>query len=149
MATDDQLEVMRSVPLFSEVGKRDLKRLAESAVLRKYQTGDDIVEEGSRGVGMFVILEGEVEAVRGGTTVAELGPGTYFGELALFENARRNATVRAKTAVTCLAFARWDFLAELRGEPTMALQMLSTTMRRLSETTDELAKAKGSASTAD
>ena len=114
MATDQQLELMRSIPLFAEVGKRDLKRLPESAVVRQYGPGDEIVEEGQRGVGMFVIVQGDVEATRQGTKVADLVPGTYFGELALFEDVPRNATVRAKTDVTCLVFRRWDFLAELR-----------------------------------
>ena len=143
VATDQQLELMRSIPLFAEVGKRDLKRLSESAVVRQYGPGDEIVEEGQRGVGMFVIVEGEVEAIRQGTKVADLVPGTYFGELALFEDAPRNATVRAKTDVTCLVFRRWDFLAELRHEPTMALQMLGTTIRRLRDTTEQLAAVQG------
>ena len=143
MATNEQLELMRQVPLFSEVGKRDLKRWADDALRRAYQAGDEIVEEGTRGVGMFVILEGQVVVTRQGAQVAELGPGTYFGDLALFEDVPRTATVSAKTATTCLAFTRWDFLAELRSEPTMALQMLTTTMRRLRETTEELAALKG------
>lgn len=149
MATEEQLELMRSIPLFEEVGTRDLRRLAEVAVRREYGSGDEIVQEGQRGVGMFVIVEGEVEVVRQGTHVADLARGTYFGELALFEDAPRNATVRAKTAVVCLAFRRWDFLAELRHEPTMALQMLSTTVRRLRQTTDALAAAQGAPAEVD
>ena len=149
VATDQQLELMRSIPLFAEVGNRDLKRLSESAVVRQYGPGDEIVEEGQRGVGMFVIVEGEVEATRQGTKLADLVPGTYFGELALFEDVPRNATVRAKTDVTCLVFRRWDFLAELRHEPTMALQMLGTTIRRLRQTTDQLAAAQGGLVDAD
>lgn len=144
VATDQQLELMRSIPLFAEVGKRDLKRLSESAVVREYSAGDEIVSEGQRGVGMFVIVQGEVEATRQGTNVADLAPGTYFGELALFEDVPRNATIRAKIDVTCLVFRRWDFLAELRYEPTMALQILGTTIRRLRETTEQLAAAQGS-----
>jgi CRP-like cAMP-binding protein len=149
VATDQQLELMRSIPLFAEVGKRDLKRLSESAVVRQYGPGDEIVEEGQRGVGMFVIVQGDVEATRQGTKVADLVPGTYFGELALFEDVPRNATVRAKTDVTCLVFRRWDFLAELRHEPTMALQMLGTTIRRLRETTEQLAAVQDGVVDAD
>ena len=98
---------------------------------------------------MFVIVQGDVEATRQGTKVADLVAGTYFGELALFEDAPRNASVRAKTEVTCLVFRRWDFLAELRHEPTMALQMLGTTIRRLRETTEQLAAALGGGVDAD
>lgn len=149
VATDQQLELMRSIPLFAEAGKRDLKRLAESAVVREYCPGDEIVNEGQRGVGMFVIVRGEVEATRQGTNVPDLVPGTYFGQLALFEDLLRNATIRAKTDVTCLVFRRWDFLAELRHEPTMALQMLGSTIRRLRATTEQLAAAQGSVVDAD
>jgi CRP-like cAMP-binding protein len=149
VATDQQLELMRSIPLFAEVGKRDLKRLPESAVVRQYGPGDEIVEEGQRGVGMFVIVQGDVEATRQGTKVADLVPGTYFGELALFEDVPCNATVRAKTDVTCLVFRRWDFLAGLRHEPTMALRMLGTTIRRLRDTTEQLVAAQGGVVDAD
>ena len=98
---------------------------------------------------MFVIVHGEVEETQQGTNVADLAPGTYFGELTLFEDVPRNATIHAKTDVICLVFRRWGFLAELRYEPTMALQMLSTTIRRLRETSEQLTAAQGSVVDAD
>lgn len=143
MAQDDDLTPLQSIPLFSEIGTRDLKRLVAAGRRRSYRPREEIVREGARGVGLFVILEGEVEVRSGGRHVADLAAGTYFGELSLFEDVPRNGTIVAKTPVECLAWTRWDFLAELRGEPTMALQMLATTMRRLRDTTQKLAEAGG------
>ena len=147
MATNDRIDFLRSVPLFREVGKRDLERLADAAIERTFDPGASIVEEDTLGTTFMVIVDGEAEAVTVATgeetVVAALGSGDYFGELALFENERRSASVRAKTAVTCLVFTRWDFLAELRHTPDLAVQMLIATMRRLRATTGELAAARG------
>ena len=81
--------------------------------------------------------------------IAFLRGGDYFGEMALFDGLRRSAGVRAKTAVTCLVFTRWDFLAELRHAPDVAVQLLIATMRRLRETTAELAAARGESAPLD
>ncbi len=145
-----KIVALRAVPLFSEVGLRDLKRIAESAVERHFEAGHEIVGEGERGVAMFIMVKGSVAATKksgdGPVKVAELGPGSFFGELALFEDFRRNATVTAVTPVDCLAITEWDFKAELRTEPLMMLQMLKTTFRRLRETTARLAELEESVS---
>lgn len=147
MNEQDKIEALRKIPLFSEVGRRDLKRIAEAAVERRYAAGAEIVAEGERGVAMFIIVNGEVEATKrsaeGPLTLSRLGPGAYFGELALFGNHPRNATIRATSAVECLAITEWDFKAELRTDPAIAMQMLQTTVRRLRETTQKLAEAQG------
>ena len=144
-----KIAVLRAIPLFSEVGQRDLKRIAESAVERHFEAGHEIVTEGERGVAMFIIVKGSVEATKksgdGPVTIAELGPGSFFGELALFEDFPRNATVTVVSAADCLAITEWDFKAELRSEPRMTLQMLKTTFRRLRETTARLAELEESA----
>ncbi|MEE9278313.1 MAG: cyclic nucleotide-binding domain-containing protein [Dehalococcoidia bacterium] len=145
----EKAAALHVVPLFSEVGKRDLNRIARCAVERHYDPGDEIVGENERGVAMFVVVNGSVEATKEGADgpihLTDLGPGAYFGELALFENFPRSATIRAKTATDCLALTEWDFKAELRSEPAIALQMLKTTMRRLRDTTARLAELEGSA----
>ena len=142
---DSAIEFLREIPLFHEVGKRDLERLAEAARERTFEAGTLIVEEGTIGTTFMIIMDGEAEAVAnaGTTAVATLGRGDYFGEMALFEGQRRSAGVRAKTAVTCLVFTRWDFLAELRHTPEVTVQLLIATMRRLRETTAALAAARG------
>ncbi|MDP2948756.1 MAG: Crp/Fnr family transcriptional regulator, partial [Chloroflexota bacterium] len=63
--------------------------------------------------------------------LASLGPGEFFGEMALLEGYLRSASIRAVEDTECLVMSRWDFLAELRGQPSMAVQMLPVLSRRL------------------
>ncbi len=149
----EKIAALQAVPLFSEIGRRDLERIARTAVERQFDAGHEIVTEGDRGVAMFVVVSGSVEATKKGPDgpvhVADMGPSGYFGELALFENFPRNATITAKSEVNLLAITEWDFKAELRHEPALAFQMLKTTIRRLRDTTARLAELEGSGPAAD
>ena len=119
MDLNQRLDVLAAVPLFSQVGKRDLERLASSVTERQFAAGTEIVKEGEIGVAMFVIAKGEVEAVKGDggseVHVADIGAGGYFGEMALFEHFPRNATIspyfptaanRTAAAPKCVASQR-------------------------------------------
>lgn len=147
MNTDEKIEALSAVPLFSQVGRKDLERLAMLATERTYASGTDIVSEGEVGVAMFVISEGTVEVVKAedgkDVKIDELKRGAFFGEMALFENFPRNATVRATSDVTCLALTEWDVHAELRETPAVAIQLLKAMVRRLRTATQELADLKG------
>ena len=147
MNTDEKIEALAAVPLFSQVGRKDLERLAMLATERTYASGTDIVSEGEVGVAMFVISEGTVEVVKAedgkDVKIDELKRGAFFGEMALFENFPRNATVRATSEVTCLALTEWDVHAELRETPEVAIQLLKAMVRRLRTATQELADLKG------
>ena len=147
MDLNQRLDVLAAVPLFSQVGKRDLERLASSVTERQFAAGTEIVKEGEIGVAMFVIAKGEVEAVKGDggseVHVADIGAGGYFGEMALFEHFPRNATIRAKGDVECLAITEWDLQAELRSTPEIAVQLLKSVLRRLRAADSELASLKG------
>ena len=147
MNTDEKIEALAAVPLFSQVGRKDLERLAMLATERTYASGTDIVSEGEVGVAMFVISEGTVEVVKAedgkDVKIDELKRGAFFGEMALFENFPRNATVRATSDVTCLALTEWDVHAELRETPEVAIQLLKAMVRRLRTATQELADLKG------
>ena len=147
MNTDEKIEALAAVPLFSQVGRKDLERLAMLATERTYASGTDIVSEGEVGVAMFLISEGTVEVVKAedgkDVKIDELKRGAFFGEMALFENFPRNATVRATSDVTCLALTEWDVHAELRETPEVAIQLLKGMVRRLRTATQELADLKG------
>ena len=125
--TSDEL---RAIPLLAQASAPALERLAETAGELTCQPGQIVALEGDRGSGMFVILDGTVLVEwRGGST--ELGSGNFVGELALLApGGSRNARVRAKTAVRCLAIGRDDALALIDGEPTVALTMLKEVARR-------------------
>ena len=136
-------ETLAQVPLFSELNKRTLRRLAKLMATKTYRPGDVILKEGSHGVGFCVVSSGKVEVVMGldsddPRTVATLGPGEFFGEMALLDNSPRSASVRSVERTECLQMTRWHFQAELRDQPTIALKLLRQLARRLRETDAKL-----------
>ena len=86
-------ETISSVPLFAGLEKRDLERIADSFKERNYSAGDTIAGEGQGGAGFFIIGEGTAKVTVGGEDRAALGPGDYFGEIALIDEGARTATV--------------------------------------------------------
>lgn len=129
-------EMLKNVPIFSELGRRDLERLSKLMVPRPVKAGEVIIKEGDQAAGFFVIRSGQVEVVRGMESdspqvLNTLGPGDFFGEMALFEGFPRNATVRAVDDAECLAMTRWDFMAEMKNHPEIAVSMLPVLVRRL------------------
>jgi CRP/FNR family transcriptional regulator len=129
-------EMLKNVPIFSELGRRDLERLSKLMVPRAVKAGEVIIKEGDQAAGFFVVNSGKVEVVRGAESgnpqvLNTLGPGDFFGEMALFEGFPRNATVRAVDDVECLAMTRWDFMAEMKNHPEIAVSMLPVLVRRL------------------
>lgn len=131
-------DMLQNVPLFSALSKRDLGRVAKIMVPRKAASGEVIINEGDQAAGFFIISSGRVEVVRGdGTPNPEvlntLGPGDFFGEMALFEGFPRVATVKAIEDTELLAMTRWDFTAEMKNHPEIAVSMLPVLVKRLRE----------------
>jgi CRP/FNR family cyclic AMP-dependent transcriptional regulator len=129
-------EMLQNVPIFSELGRRDLGRLAKLMVPRQVKAGEVIIKEGDQAAGFFVVSSGKLEAVKGAQGsgsqhLADYGPGDFFGEMALFEGFPRSATVRAIDDSECLAMTRWDFMAEMKNHPEIAVGMLPVLVRRL------------------
>ncbi len=132
-------EMLKQAPIFSDLSKRDIKRLAQTARVRSYKTGSVIIKEGGEGFGLFIIASGKAEVVRDAdganpSVLATLGKGDFFGETALMERQPRNATVRALEPTECVAVWRVDFRSEVKRNPELAVKMLSVLFRRLSET---------------
>jgi CRP-like cAMP-binding protein len=132
--TPDEL---RELPLFQGVSDAGLERIARSVGEIVCAPGQVLALPGDPGSGMFVILEGEVSVdARGGRF--ELGPGDFFGELALLNpDTERVARVRATTEVRCLGLPRGDALALVESEPALALTMLRELARRLADAVDD------------
>lgn len=130
----DHLDALKRVPLFAGLSTSDLESLARSLRERTYDEGATIVREGEPGVGFFLIAEGEVEVSKGGKAIRRMGPGEFFGELALLvPEAGRVARVRAATDVRCLTIPRGEFLEVLDDEPRLARTLLEHVARRLVE----------------
>ena len=138
-------ELLKNVPIFSELGRRDIERLAKLMVPRSVKAGEVIINENDQAAGFFIIVSGKLEAVRGADgphaqVLASFGPGDFFGEMALFEGFPRSATVRAVEDSECLAMTRWDFTAEMKNHPEIAVAMLPVLVRRLREADARLAE---------
>ena len=124
-------EELRALPPFAGMSEFGLERLAARATEVEAQPGQVLALANDPGTGMFVIREGEV-VVESRPGPITLGPGSFFGELALLvPDAGRVARVRAAVPVRCLSISRDDFMALVETEPSFALFLLRELARRL------------------
>jgi CRP-like cAMP-binding protein len=135
--------ILARVPLFSGLDANSLDGLEAFAFRRTFKPNELIVEEGRTGNGLYVVLSGLVEVVKGleggqPQTLAVLGPGEPFGEMALLGEWKRSASVRAAEETECLGIDRWVFLAYLEREPQVAVKLLQLLAQRLAETNEKL-----------
>jgi CRP-like cAMP-binding protein len=127
------IEKLRAIPIFAEVPDDGLVHVAGLVTEFEAEAGHVLVQPGASGTGMFILEEGQVEVELPHRTVA-LGPGEFFGELAILAGGvARTARVRAKTDVRCLAINRIDFAGLLEEQPRIAVAMLPVLARRLAE----------------
>jgi CRP-like cAMP-binding protein len=149
MNSEEKIEALSMVQLFSRVGRSDIERIAGIATESSHPAGAAIVTEGEVAPRMFLIVDGTVEVTqeRDGKSIAinTIGKGGSFGELALFENASRNATVRAMTDVSCLVLSDEDVYGELRETPSVAVGLMKVLVRRIRTADAELARLKAAA----
>ena len=134
-------DALATVPLFSRLSRKDLSRLGRAVVERKYKKGETIVKEGEQAVAFFIVTKGKVEVLRGSknpTRLAEHKAGSYFGDMALLDGLPRSATIKAVEDTECLVLSRWDFVAELRTSPHIAVSMLPILSKRLRDADDKL-----------
>ncbi len=127
---------LKNVPIFRDLPAASLESIARSMRERTYEPGAVIVKQGDPGVGFFLITEGRVEVSHGDHTIRDLGPGEFFGEMALMEERPRSATVTARERTACLQLVRWDFRALLKENPDLAVKMLEVVVQRLREHPD-------------
>ena len=127
----ERLERLGEVRLFGDLTKADVKELDDIGRVVPHPAGHTIIDEGETGAGFHLILDGEARVVRGGKTVARLGAGDFFGEMALIDGGPRTATVVADTPLTTFSIAGWDFRALVKRRPNMAWSLLVHVTQRL------------------
>lgn len=120
LAPTRELALLRQIPIFRPLPPGALDQLASSLIPTTATAGTEIVRKGGHGDRFYVVAAGEVEVVGLGEEVATLGPGEYFGEIALLRDVPRTATVRAKTVVELYALERDEFLSAITGHPASA-----------------------------
>ena len=124
------------VELFSGVTGVPLTGVAERAVEVEFPADRTIARQGEIGTGFFLIVTGQARVVRDGTLIATLGPGDFFGELSLLDQAPRVATVIATEPTVCLAIASWEFEKLLEAQPRLAIAILRGVAGRLRAVTE-------------
>jgi CRP-like cAMP-binding protein len=122
---------LAKVPIFSECSKREIAIIARAAKEVTHREGTVIAREGERGIGLFLILEGRCLVTIGGKTKAKLGPGDFFGEVALLDGGPRTATVTALSTVRLVGITGWVFRGLLMEHPSIALKTLEAVAGRL------------------
>ena len=131
MRSNDEHDRLTAVPMFRGCSKRELALIGRAVERVHVDAGDTLAEENRIGRELFVIVRGTAEVHRGGTLVATLGPGDYFGELAVLQPGRRNATVRAATPLEVLVVAESSLFGLLSEVPGLARSLLAGLARRL------------------
>jgi CRP/FNR family cyclic AMP-dependent transcriptional regulator len=124
-------ELIRQVPLFSSLDKKEVQGLASSMKERTFNEGDTVAKEGQSGIGFFIIGEGEAAVSVGGEERATLGHGDYFGEIALIDDGARTATITAKSPLKCYGITSWEFRPLVEQNAGLAWKMLQTLAARL------------------
>ncbi|MDQ4019614.1 MAG: cyclic nucleotide-binding domain-containing protein [Actinomycetota bacterium] len=125
------IDVIRQVPLFAGLDDRDLERLADRFQERSFPEGATVLEEGSTGTSFYVIAEGNATVSVGGEVKTTLGPGDYFGEMAVFEEGVRSASVVAATDLRTYFLTPWEFRPYVEEHPELAWKLLQNPARRL------------------
>jgi CRP/FNR family transcriptional regulator len=139
------IDLLGRVPVFEALGPADLARVADVAVRRSFPAGQVIFREGDASDTCYVVGTGHARAVRenadGRTiTLAHFGPGDIFGELAMFDDERRSATVETLDEVEAIAILGSDMRRLLREHPDIAVKLVIALGRRLREANERLAR---------
>jgi CRP-like cAMP-binding protein len=100
---------LKEVPFFNSLGKKELRAIAQQTDELDVKAGKELATEGDFGHEFFIIRSGTAEVVQKGEHVRDLGPGDFFGEIALLEEDRRTATVRAKEPMNVIVMSRQSF----------------------------------------
>jgi CRP-like cAMP-binding protein len=125
------VEMLGRVPLFSGLDRKELKHIAAAGREVSFDKGKKILEEGEPGLALHLVLEGKVEVRRGGKVVATIGPGSFYGEMTVFDDNPRSADVVAVEPTTCFGITNWNFIPVLRYNPSIAIGIIKELVKRL------------------
>lgn len=135
MSSREVTQQLGKVPLFSGLTRRELDAIVRAGKEVEHREGHVIAREGDRGVGFFLVLEGEARVSRGGKGLAKLKPGDFFGEISLLDRGPRTATVTASTPIRLLGVTAWVFRGLLIEYPSIAMKLLEVVAARLRQAT--------------
>jgi MFS family permease len=136
LADPDDIALLRGTPIFEPLGPASIERVARNLIHVDADPGMVVIREGDPGDRFYVIASGEMEVSRHDVPVAKLGPGDFFGEIALLRNIPRTATVAASGFASLRSLDRAQFLAAVTGSPAGAVALGEVMDRRIAEHDD-------------
>jgi CRP-like cAMP-binding protein len=125
------VEVLRRVPIFADLNKREVGQIARLFKERRFAEGDTVAREGSGGGAFFLIDSGEATVTVGGKHRTTLNPGDYFGEIALIDGGARSATVTADSELVCYGLTYWDFRPLVQKNAAIGWKLLQSMAKKL------------------
>jgi pyruvate,water dikinase len=127
------VDVVSHVGLFEGLDRREIEQIGGLFKERRFAAGETVAKEGAGGAAFFVISSGEATVSIQGKQVGTLGPGDYFGEIALIDEGARAATITATTELVCFGLTLWDFRPMVQQNGTIAWKLLQSMAKRLRE----------------
>lgn len=139
MASDPKLDMLHTIPLFARLNRDDLRRLGQLADRVDVPAGRVLMREGDTGAEMFVIESGRARVDRGGARLTDLGPGGWFGEMALLSEGTRTATVTTTEPSTLFVLAHREFHALMNEFPSVRSAVFDCLADRLQKMEPDVA----------
>jgi CRP-like cAMP-binding protein len=128
----DLEDALSKAPLFEGLSRKDMRSIAKAAKVVNYRPGHVIIEEGSGGYGgMGVVLSGRCKVTRGDDVIDHIEPGGVFGEMSLIDDRPRSASVVAESQTQAAEISAWEFRAQIKENPEIAINLLKTLSMRL------------------
>jgi CRP/FNR family transcriptional regulator, cyclic AMP receptor protein len=124
------VDVLADVPAFAGCSRNEIRRIARYTLDQQHPPGTVLVEEGTDGDEFYVVVEGTVEVLQGGEIVNTLGPGQFFGEVALLGHATRNATIRTASPARLLVVSARSFRSLIGRYPVIFDQVVAALEER-------------------
>jgi CRP/FNR family transcriptional regulator len=142
---NDTVELLRRVPVFAGLSTEDVARVAEVSVPRFFEAGEVVFREGDDSNTCYIVRTGLARAIREHSdgrsiTLSNFGPGDIFGELAMFDNERRSATVDTLEKTEVIAILGGDMRRLMSEHPEIAVKLISALAQRLRATNERLAR---------
>ncbi|MDQ2982625.1 MAG: cyclic nucleotide-binding domain-containing protein [Actinomycetota bacterium] len=124
-------ELIKQVPLFQGLDPHELEMITRTFKERTFDSGQTVAEEGTGGVGFFVIADGNAKVTVHGEERGTLGPGDYFGEIALIDDGARSATITADSDLRCYGLTSWEFRPLVETNASIAWKLLQAMAKKL------------------
>ena len=130
---DSKIDLLSGLAMFEGLNHKQLGEIASLTTEIEVPAGRVLCEQGDHGEELFVIIQGEVSIIIDGNEVAKLGPGSFFGEMALIDGGVRIAGAKAATDASLLVLSRPEFRTLISDVPALAVPILEAVGKRLRE----------------